>query len=118
MDGGPGSPESSLIGTWTGTEVGGGSTEWTWTFTATTASVSSSGSEVYQATYVAYPDEDPKRVALTISAPAEYVGETSRAIYRFDGATLTLAANAPGVSDTPTSFTRGGGARVFERTKQ
>ena len=119
-DGGAGGTDPTLIGTWTGTEVGGGATLWTYVFGATDASAASAGTEVYQGTYVAYPDEDPKRMALTVtdSSFAGYVGEVSRGIYRFEGGTLTFAANEPGVADTPTSFIPGGGTRVFELTKQ
>lgn len=110
----------SLAGVWTGTELGGRHEEWTFTFDATDASAESDGTEIYTATYVAFPDDDPKRMELTIteSAYPPFVGLTALAIYQFDGATLTIASNEPGVADTPTGFDPGGGTRVWELTGQ
>lgn len=110
----------SLPGVWTGIEVGGAPQEWTFTFDATAASAASEATEVYAATYVAFPDEDPKRMEITIteSAYPPFVGLTALVIYKFDGATLTLASNEPGVADTPTGFDPGGGTRVWELTRK
>lgn len=114
-DGGP-----SLIGVWVGTEVSGGAEEWVFTFGTTDSSAAAAGTEIYEGTYVAYADEDPKRMDYTITESTfpQYVGERSNAIYRFDGDTLLFAANEPGVPDTPTDFVPGGGTRVWELTRQ
>ncbi len=112
--------EQSLVGVWTGTEVGRATGPWTFVFDEGDVTAVSSGAEVYQGTYVAFPDENPKRMefAVTESMFPDYVGETARVIYEFDGTTLTLASNEPGVADTPTEFSPGGGTRVWELTRQ
>ena len=114
-DGGP-----ALDGVWTGTEVGGDAGEWTFVLDETDASVSSAGDEVYEGSYMAYPDEDPMRMefVITESVFAEFVGETARSIYQFDGDTLFIASNAPGIPETPTGFVPDGATRVWELTKQ
>jgi uncharacterized protein (TIGR03067 family) len=114
-DGGP-----SLVGVWTGTEVGGDAGQWTLVIDETDASLASAGTEVYEGAYVAFPDENPKRMEFVIASSAfpEYVGETARSIYRFDGETLIIASNAPGVADTPTGFVPDGATRVWELTRQ
>ena len=88
-DGGP-----SLVGVWTGTEVGGETGQWTLVIDETDASFASAGTEFYEAAYVAFPDENPKRMEFVIASSAfpEYVGETARSIYRFDGETLIIAS--------------------------
>lgn len=114
-------PEPTLMGVWTGTEVGAAVTEeWTFTFSTTGASVSSDGTEIYEATYIALPDEDPKRIETTItdSSFPPFVGLTAHAIYEFDGATLILASNEPGVAVAPTAFVPGGGTRVWELVRK
>ena len=74
----------------------------------------------YDATYLAFPNEDPKRMESTITESLfpPFVGLTAHAIYEFDGATLIFASNEPGVAETPTEFVPGGGTRVWELTKQ
>jgi uncharacterized protein (TIGR03067 family) len=116
-DGGGG--DESLVGTWSGTEVGG-STAWTFVFTATTMEAQTAGMEVYQGTYTANPDVDPKEITakITSSSFPEYIGETTYAIYKIEGNLLIFAGNEPGDPSRPTSFTPGGVTRVFELTKQ
>ncbi len=116
-NGGGGDP--ALVGTWIGTEVGHFTT-WTMVFQETTVVASTDGQEVYRGNYTAYPEEDPKRFKfeITSSSISQYVGKTSHGIYKIEGDQLTIASNEPGVNDTPTSFTPGGGTRVFELTKQ
>jgi uncharacterized protein (TIGR03067 family) len=106
----------SLTGAWNGHELGGGEEEWTFVFDAAVASATSAGSEVYEGTYVAYPDESPMRLDMLIteSRYRPFVGETALAIYRFEGDTLILASNEPGVPEAPTGFTPAGGTRVWE----
>ena len=108
--------EPSLTGAWIGNEIGGDEGEWTFVFEATVASATSAGSEVYEGTYVAYPDESPMRLDMSIteSLYPPFVGETALVIYRFDGDTLVLASNEPGVTEAPTGFTPTGGTRVWE----
>lgn len=112
--------DPSLTGVWIGTEVDGEGEQWTFTFDATDASAASEGTEIYIATYLAFPDEDPKRMETTITESlfAPFVGQTAHAIYEFDGETLIFASNEPGIAETPTRFVPGGGTRVWELTKQ
>lgn len=112
--------DPTLTGVWLGTELGGTGEEWTFTFDVTDASVTSDGTELYEATYITFPDENPKRIDITItdSSFPPFVGLIARAIYEFDGDTLILASNEPGVVDTPTVFVPGGGTRVWELAKQ
>jgi uncharacterized protein (TIGR03067 family) len=114
------SDDPSLTGVWTGTEVGGTSEEWTFTIDAADFSAESEGTEIYKGTYVAFADEDPKRMESTITESLfpPFVGLTALAIYEFDGTTLILASNEPGIADVPTEFVPGGGTRVWEFTKQ
>ena len=80
----------------------------------------SEGTEIYDATFLAFPDEDPKRMETTITESLfpPFVGLTAHTIYEFDGETLIFASNEPGVAETPTQFVPGGGTRVWELTKQ
>lgn len=112
--------DPSLSGVWIGIEVDGTAEHWTFTFDATDASAASEGTEIYFATYLAFPDEDPKRMVTTITESlfAPFVGLTAHAIYEFDGETLVFASNEPGIAETPTQFVPGGGTRVWELTKQ
>ena len=70
---------ASLIGVWTGAEIGGGAEEWTFTFDATESSVAAEGTEVYRGTYVVHRDENPKQLEFTVTESnfPEYVGETT-----------------------------------------
>jgi uncharacterized protein (TIGR03067 family) len=111
--------DDNLLGTWVGTEIGG-SAVWSFTFNATSATVTTDSVEAYTGTWSATPTADPKQLSLKITQcdyPA-YVGQTSKAIYKIESDLLTFAGNEPGVAATPTSFTPGGGTRVFELTKQ
>lgn len=110
----------SLVGVWVGTETGGGGEQWTFTFNATDFSAESAGVELYQGTYDAFANEDPKRMVSTITGSKfpQFVGESPNTIYRLDGDTLILAANEPGVPETPAGFDPGGGTRVWELTRQ
>lgn len=112
--------EPSLAGEWIGTEVGGDAGEWTFVFGATAVSAASSGTEVYEGTYIAYSDENPMRLELLVAESVfpPYVGETALAIYRLDGNTLILASNEPGVANVPTGFTPGDGTRVWELSNE
>ncbi|MBW1809798.1 MAG: hypothetical protein JRJ87_16500 [Deltaproteobacteria bacterium] len=111
--------DDNLIGTWVGTEIGG-SAVWSFTFNTSSATVTTDSVEAYTGNWTATPTADPKQLSLKITACdyAEYVGKTSKAIYKIDADVLTFAGNEPGVAATPTSFTSGGGTRVFELTKQ
>jgi uncharacterized protein (TIGR03067 family) len=112
--------DSSLTGVWIGIEVGGTPEEWTFTFDATDVSAASESTEIYEGTYLAFPDEDPKRMESTITESlfAPFVGLTALMIYKFDGSTLILASNEPGIVDEPTEFVPGAGTRVWELAKQ
>jgi uncharacterized protein (TIGR03067 family) len=116
-----GTPDPDLDGTWIGKEVGDDVTVWTYAFTASGSVdvTTSSGNEWYKGTYTADTSSDPKRWTGTITdCPyPPYVGATSNAIYKIEGATLTFAGNEPGNPAVPTSFSDGR-ARVYVLTKQ
>ena len=116
-NGGGGDP--AVVGTWVGTEVGH-FTIWTMVFHETTVDVIEDDQVVYRGIYYAYPEEAPKRCEfkITSSSIPQYVGETAHGIYKIEVEQLTIASNEPGVPNTPTSFTPGGGTRVFVLTKQ
>ncbi len=42
----------------------------------------------------------------------QYVNKSTRAIYRLEGNTLTIAANEPGLDVTPTGFLRSATNRI------
>jgi len=112
--------DPAFIGTWQGTEVGGGSMVWTFIITQTSVSVRAGTQEVYSGTYSVNLSTTPKQAnfRVTNSSFTHYVGKTALSIYDVQGNNATLASNEPGVSTRPTSFTPGGGARVWHLTKQ
>jgi uncharacterized protein (TIGR03067 family) len=73
--------------------------------------------EWYKGTYTADTASDPKRWTgkITDCPYAPYVGATSNAIYKIEGATLTFAGSEPGNPSVPTSFSDGR-ARVYVLT--
>jgi uncharacterized protein (TIGR03067 family) len=73
----------------------------------------------YKATFTLDEEAEPRQLNGVIEecAAPKYVGKTSRAIYKLEDTTLTLAGNEPGHEQRPTSFDAAGRARVFMFTK-
>ena len=76
--------------------------------------------EWYKGNAVLNQELSPKQADFTISecAVPDYVGKVSKAIYRLEGSTLTLAGSEPGDETRPSSFDPSGGGRVFQLTLQ
>ena len=77
--------------------------------------------EWYKATFVLPAEADPKQLLATIveCASPDFVGKPSRAIYKIEGGTLTIAAYKPGTVDVPKGFDGDPQARrfVFKQTQ-
>jgi uncharacterized protein (TIGR03067 family) len=74
--------------------------------------------EWYKGTAALNQELSPKQADFTISecgSPA-YVGKISKAIYRLEGSTLTLAGSEPGDETRPSSFDPSGVNRAFQLT--
>lgn len=76
--------------------------------------------EWYKGTAVLNQELSPKQADFTISECGlpDYVGKISKAIYRLEESTLTLAGSEPGDEKRPSSFDPSGGNRVFQLTLQ
>lgn len=105
---------TELEGIWTGTEAGT-SDSWRWDFTGNSLEVLAEGNEVYSGTFAVNTSSSPKRLTVTITSSSYpgYVGETSLAVYVIDGASLTIAANEPGVTTYPSSITASTARRFY-----
>jgi uncharacterized protein (TIGR03067 family) len=114
---------ATLQGTWTGTEIGAAKpVKGTCQFIITGDRLEYRGAnpqEWYKGTFSLPQGTDPcQLIGVIKECPfPEYVGKTSRAIYRIDGNTLTIAGHEPGSGTTPEHFERPH-ARVFVVTKQ
>ncbi len=64
--------------------------------------------EWYGATLTLNEATNPKQALIQIQecGVPQYVNKTTRAIYKLEKNTLTIAANEPGVEATPTEFMR------------
>jgi uncharacterized protein (TIGR03067 family) len=114
------SSADSLQGTWKGKELGGDSDG--------VASLKVEGNrfefrsgdekEWYKGTFTLREDADPRQfVALIADCPSqEFIGKTSKAIYRVHDGKLMLAARAPGNEDAPADF-NDSESRKFEFTR-
>ena len=111
-----------LQGTWRGKELGGlGQGE---------AVMSISGNRVhfqgavpkewYKATFTLDEKASPRALVGVIEECSfnSANGKPVRAIYKIDGDTLTFAGNEPGAETRPSTFEKGGRARVFVLTRQ
>ncbi len=78
--------------------------------------------EWYAAKFFLKPEAKPKEADVVIeNCPApQYNGKTAKGIYKFEGKTLTIAANEPGDNSRPTGFdrNRASQARVFVFTRE
>ena len=113
-------PDSVVLqGTWSGQELGG-TTPGSPSLIVEGTKVEFHGAntqEWYRATFLIREDKTPKQLEAVISECPfpEYVGKTSRAIYRIEDGKMTLAANEPGNPAVPASFDAQG-ARKFVLT--
>ena len=111
---------ASLVGVWTGTEIGNETESWTFTFDASDGTAVSE-TEDYAFTYTTNPDEDPNQIDMTFTESwfPPYRGETAPLIYLLDGDALTLSSGEPGTDNRPTDFVNSYSAnRVWELTRQ
>jgi uncharacterized protein (TIGR03067 family) len=78
--------------------------------------------EWYDSIIALAPNESPKQLKVSISEcpVAEFVGKSSRLIYKIEGDTLTMVGNKPGVPHAPKDFNGDGNSRrfVFKRAQQ
>ena len=112
--------ETELEGTWVGTEVNGGSAEWTFIFTEKTAQCSCSTTEWYKGNFNLNTSTVPKEMNLTITqcSVPQFIGLVTLAIYKISKDTLTFAGNSPGNQERPASFNPVDDTRVFVAIKQ
>jgi uncharacterized protein (TIGR03067 family) len=110
-------PSEALQGTWEGEEIGRESQgKWTMTIIGNTLRFDGPGkTEWYSATFTLIPDETPKQLQATITdcPQADFVGRSSKAIYKIEDGILTLVGNRPGVPDAPKDFDGDAASRRF-----
>ncbi len=110
-------------GTWVGREDGVAAGECRMSLTGNALKFQGAQPEEwYTAKFFLKPAGAPAQADVLIEdclAP-QYVGKVANAIYKFDGETLTIAANEPGVVLRPTAFDRDapGHPRVFVFMRQ
>jgi uncharacterized protein (TIGR03067 family) len=115
------SDSADLQGTWKGQEMGGG-TGGTYSLLISGNTLEFRGedeNEWYKGTFTLRENKIPHQVVVAItqcSAP-QYVGETTYAIYRLEGDSLTLTGNEPGNPAVPSGFDAQG-ARAFVLKRQ
>lgn len=111
---------SLLQGTWLGKEMGGGEGTWSLKISGNKVEAKGPDPEAYSGRLRPNAKANPKQVDFVVTecAFSEYVGKTSRGIYKIKGNQLTLAACEPGNSTRPSDFQAGGEVRVFVLTKQ
>ena len=102
------SDSAALQGKWTGRELGA-NTPGSDSLVISGATLELRGedtNEWYKATFTLREDTNPKRldVVVTECPFAQYVGKTSKAIYRFEDGALRIAANEPGNPAAPAAF--------------
>lgn len=113
-------PNSNLVGTWLGSEVGGAS-GWSFVFdNSSYVTVTQAGFAMYSGQATVNSSVIPNTVDFYFanSSYAPYVGLTSLGIYSISGNQMTMAANEPGGSVRPASLAAVVGTRVFNLTKQ
>ena len=98
---------SALQGTWKGHELSGAMGECQMTVSGDHVKVQNTrGDEWYEGKLTLLEGTSPKQAVLLVegcNAP-QYVGKTSRVIYKLEGNTLTMAGCEPGYDTVPTSF--------------
>ena len=108
--------ETEMEGTWIGYELDGGNDVWTYDVNEDILNISASPSEEwYNGVITLNTDLFPKQVdyEVTGSSYDQAVGLTTLGIYKIEGDTLTLAANAPGISERPQNYLPTNGTRVY-----
>jgi uncharacterized protein (TIGR03067 family) len=98
---------STLQGTWVGHELGGQMGECRMTVSGNSVKVQSTrGDEWYAGKLALIEGTSPKQAVLLVEGcnDPQYVGKTSRVIYRLEGDTLTMAGCEPGFDTVPASF--------------
>lgn len=112
----PKGDQASLQGAWTGQDLGPGAETCHMTITGEALKFRATATnEWYEGRMTLHPETTPKQADLFIekcSVP-KYDGQVSKAIYRLEGNTLTIAATEPGKEEGPTSFEPGNEARVL-----
>ena len=119
-DDAPVSDREKLQGTWVGKELGREG-EVRIIFSGDTIDFKgASPQEWYKGTGVLHEELTPKQGDFTITEcpMPDYVGKLTKAIYKIEENTLTLAGSEPGDENRPSSFEPSGGARVFQLTLQ
>lgn len=95
-------------GAWEGQELGRESVgKWSATIVGNTMRMDGPGKrEWYTATFTLSPDETPKRLDATITdcPMPQWVGTSSKTIYKFENGVLTLVGNRPGFPNAPKTF--------------
>jgi uncharacterized protein (TIGR03067 family) len=114
---------SELEGTWVGQEVDGPRGDCRMTVSGNRMKFQGARTnESYSASLTLNQSTSPKQAGIHIEECSfpQYVNKDSRAIYRLETNTLTIAANEPGVDVTPTEFQRSATnrSRVFVFAKQ
>jgi uncharacterized protein (TIGR03067 family) len=110
-------PSEALQGTWEGEEIGRESQgKWTMTIIGNSLRFDGPGKvEWYTATFTLTPDQTPKQLQATITdcPQADFVGRSSKAIYKIEDGILILVGNRPGVPDAPKDFDGDAASRRF-----
>jgi uncharacterized protein (TIGR03067 family) len=114
---------SRFQGNWVGQEIGGPTGECRVTVAGDTLKFQGARSEEwYVARLIFQAGTNPNQADVLIQdCPVpRYIGKTAKGIYRFEGKTLTIAANEPGDESRPTGIDRNATsrARVFVFTRQ
>lgn len=114
---------SELQGTWVGEEIGGEKGECRVTIEGDSLKFQGARSqEWYAGKLTLNPKAHPKQAMIVIEACAfpKYVNQTTKAIYKLEGKSLTLAGHEPGNEAVPTAFERNptSQTRAFVFTRQ
>ena len=100
---------SRLQGNWVGEEIGGEKGECRMAIEGDTVKFQGARrQDWYVGTLTLNPKADPKQALVLIADCGfrQYVNKTTRAIYKLEGKTLTLAGHEPGNEAAPTAFGR------------
>jgi RNA polymerase sigma factor (sigma-70 family) len=115
--------EDALQGAWAGREVGGSQGEWRLAVSGNYIKLRGEAGRAWaEGTITLKPDADPKQLKILImqSGGPQWTNKVQNAIYKIEGANLTMAANEPGVDTVPTAFKSSpdGRTRLFVFKKQ
>jgi len=111
-----GNETTELEGTWTGTESGSSSAA---KIIVSGHSITAylGGTEIYTGTFTLTTTTTPKYVDTEISESSlqQYIGKSSKGIYKIEDGVLTITSNEPGDPNRPESFLN---RRTFIVTKE